>query len=645
MSLTDSQNKAISFVHGNALINAGAGSGKSTVLLARMAKLIADEEALPNEILGLTFTNEAAENMRKRLKKYIGTKRAKQVALTTFHSFAYRILKSHYPNEYLNKKIMQPWWKTQTLYDIIGKKSVKNPSGMDLNIKVGDLAGFISYQKANMILPDMNVLIDDRVSYVKDINRNVLQEAYETYCTLVKNARVLDFDDMLVDFYYKLVKNEKLVDELQEKYKFIMCDEYQDTNSTNREILKILEDNNLFVVGDFRQGIYGFINATIDNILEFQQEFDNVTLIELSENFRSTNEVVKISNDLISASPISQYKGFSGQIAARGVITPPVTLTMYRDDYTESQDIISKVEIEMEDNSKLSYSDFCVLCRTNAELGVYESAFADRNIPVNVSTSRSYFDRKEIADLLAYAEHTLSPEDDMSLRRIINAPSRFVSKAVINSLDEYAYEHNTSLENAIRELDVGRSRGMLLSMLDTFEDFRDQAEEMNASTFLRYIFNKLNYAEFMYKKASSHTESMLRQESVEKLFEMAKKFTDIHKFLGHVSVIQSNNKSNSDSVNLMTVHACKGLEFDTVFVPTVTNKNYPHEMNNDIEEERRILYVALSRAIRKLYISLPRQEGKNILIPSPFLMDICEDKVREIDYNVAKGVEMSSTDY
>lgn len=638
MALTDNQKKAVAFVNGNALINAGAGSGKSTVLIARIANLIANENVNPNRILGLTFTNEAAENMRTKLANHIGKAKASAVTLTTFHSFAYRWLKANFPLEYANKKIMEPWWKMQTLYDIVGECTSRNPSGLGINLKAGDLAGFISYQKANMILPDCSVIVDENVAYVKHIDHELLQIAYQTYCNLVKNARVLDFDDMLMDFFYALQDNPTYREELRSQYEYVMVDEFQDTNTVNLAILKLITDHNLFVVGDFRQGIYGFINATIDNILNFQEEFEDVTLIELCENFRSQSPIVSISNNLIAASPISAYSSFSEQLAVRDNETTPVTLTLYQNDSVESDGIINKIIGMKEENPDLEFSNFCILCRTNAQLGIFESKFADYDIPVDVSSSKSFFDRKEISDLLAYAAHAVDSSDDMALRKIFNSPTRFISKAIISELDEYSFLNDISLEEAIRRMDTKNYRSRFYKLLELFEDLREDLN-INAGKFLKKIYHESFYEEHIIKKSATHSELILRKEAVERLFDMAKKFTSINSFLSHVSVIKNNNKKNEDAVHLMTVHASKGLEFDTVFVPSINSKNYPHEMNLNIEEERRVLYVALSRAINNLFISTNVfLDAKQATVdPSPFLMDIAGNLVASMKKSILYG--------
>lgn len=647
VKLTESQKTAVSNTSGITLINSSAGSGKTSVFTARIANLIKNEGIPAESILGLTFTNEAAESMKKKLGKIVGKQKAKEVPLSTFHSFAYRFLKSRFAAEYIDKKIVPNWWKLQTAYDIVGEKSYRNEVGQDLNLKAGELLGFISYQKANGVRPNERVVIDTNVAYVENIDRSELQTAFNTYCKLAKNARVIDFDDMLLDFFYKLLENSDIVAELQSKYKYVMVDEFQDTNYINMEILKLITNDNLFVVGDFRQGIYSFINANINNILKFKETFPSAQLVELQSNFRSTNNIVQICNDVIAASPVGSYKEFSEQISASGESGEPIRFNLYNNDGLESRDVCETINDLLESNSDLTYDDFCILCRTNAQLGDYESKLADMDIPADVSCTRSFFDRKEIADLLAYSTHTIMPSDDMSLRRIVNSPNRFIAKAAIAKLDEYAFKKQITMEDAMVQMDSGKNRSRLLGIVDTFEDLREVADKMNASKFLKLIYKKTRYDEFLSQKTTSHTDYMIKKESIDRLFEMAKKFTTIEKFLGHISVIQSNNKKSENAVHLMTVHASKGLEFDTVFVPSVTAKNYPHEMNPNVEEERRLLYVALSRAKNRLYVSSTvfMANKQETVKTSPFLEDIATEALARARQTVVRGSLKASFTY
>lgn len=642
MKLTSDQMKAVKHVRGNVLVNSSAGSGKTAVFSSRIANLIANEGVAPESILGLTFTKDAAENMRKRLSSVIGKGKSDKVNLSTFHSFAYRILKSEYPREFSHIKITEMWWKLQTIYDIVGKKSYKTQDSLELDVKGGEMLAFISYQKANMIRPGYRVIIDDKVPFVKHIDRSTLQLVYDRYCEAVKHARTMDFDDMLLEVYYKLIDDKKLLHKIKSQYQYVLVDEFQDTNSINMEILKLITNNNLFVVGDFRQGVYGFINANIDNILTMRDTFDDVELIELRHNFRSTNNIVKICNDIIDVSDNEKYKGFSGAISAKNVDGEPVKVKVFSDEVTEFTHIVSEIETMIDSKPDLTYNDFCILCRTNAQLGVFESVLADRGIPARLSDSKSFFDRKEIADILAYASHAIDPSDDMSLRRIANSPTRFISRAILNKLDEYAYKNNKTLEESISYIDAGRASKNLEGIKQLFSQLRDHTDE-TAHRFLQKIIYSTGYMDFISQKGVSPSEIIIKEESIGRLLELSKKFTSIQAFLTHVQIIKNNSKKKDVAVNVMTVHSSKGLEFKHVFAAGVSEENYPHKMAIEKEEERRLLYVALSRAIETLTIttSLFGQSESETIKPSPFLSDIMEGDLKLATREVLRGSDLS----
>ena len=607
------------------LIDGYIATHNTSAFTARVANLIGNEGVNPSEILGLTFTNEAAGNMRSRLISLIGKNKAEEVNLLTFHSFAYRLLKSRYSNEYSNKTIMKSWWKMQQLYDIVERPKSSGDIGLSLACKAGELGSFISFQKTNMVRGGDPIVWKDEFDIYG--TQGDLQKAFDTYCQLVKNARLIDFDDMLVDLYYKLIEDDSLIPELKNDYKFVMVDEFQDTNSVSLAILKLITDNNLFVVGDFRQGIYGFINANVENILDFSETFDDVTVIELNDNFRSTDNIVNFANTVIEKSPIEKYTQFDSQIAARGVDGAPVSIKLYSTEYVEAKNTIEEIE-EFHRNG-VPYEDFAILTRTNAQIGFYESMFADENIPVDVSSSKSFFDRKEIADILSYAEHTVHPKDDMSMIRVINAPSRYISKAVTHSISEYAYNNNLTFEEASTAQNNGYATTNLSKLVGLFKDFRDDSETMTASVFLKNVYNKTGYNRHIEKTSSTSSDLAMKKDAIKRLFEIAKKFPSISAFLVHVSIIKSNSGKNKDGVKLMTVHASKGLEFEHVYVPAVTDENFPHEMNSDIEEERRLFYVASSRAMNHMTISLPifTNDGAETFEPSPFLTDVMGDEL------------------
>lgn len=630
MKLTTAQKKAVTATQGNILVHAGSGAGKTSAFVARIANLIKNENVDPESILGLTFTKEAAENMKSRLSGHIPQEKIDKIKLTTFHSFAYGLMKSKYPGTYKRKTLMKTWWRTSKLWDIKGS--------LDLTIDGSTLGGFISYQKTNMVKEGMPIKHAHKWETAND-TPTLLQSAFDLYCKEVRQNRLFEFDDMIVDLFYKLSEDESLVKELKKQYKYVMVDEFQDTNTANMEILKLITDNNLFVVGDFRQGIYGFINASIDNILNFANEFEDVKLIELNENFRSTDKIVDFANKIIESSPEEKYKQFSPQVAARGVKGDGVKVVMHKYDTEEIDSIINRIH-EVMDEEGYEFSDFAILLRTNTQLGLYESAFANDNIPVDVSSSRSFFDRKEIGDILAYARHTIDQTDDPSITRIANSPNRYIKKDSTKNVVKYAYDNDITFEEACRAYNKEQAANFR-KIASLFDYLRAEVDELPVGKFLELIVKKTGYIDHIIKNARSEEESELKQDAIDKLIHMAnmRSYKSVESFLDHISIIEQNSQKSNGGVKIMTVHSSKGLEFPFVFVPSVSEENYPHDMNPDYEEERRLFYVACTRAKDYMEISAPifskTSEGASYA-PSPFLSDVMGNKLFDMRKSITR---------
>lgn len=646
LKFTNQQKQAILHTDGTVLVNSGAGSGKTQVFVSRIINLIANHKVNPCSVLGLTFTRSAADNMRERIKKYIPEGVSNQVNLSTFHSFARSVLHSNYPQEYMNRTIPKDWWKMRTVSDLIEKDSYKNPNGLDMKIHPGDLLAFISYQKANMIRQGDEVIINNRVQYAMGEPREKLQKAYDKYCELSKNANIMDFDDMLIELYYKLKEDKSLVESMKNKYKYIMVDEFQDTSKINMEILKMIYQDNLFVVGDFRQSIMGFNNSEINNILDFTDNFPNAEVINLPHNFRSTNQIIDISNDLISASPIEKYKSFDKQVSGKDLSGDEVVISVYTNDVEECLSIVNDIQSKSE-SSDLTYNDFCILCRTNAQLAVFESLLSDKNIPARLSSQGSFFDRKEIMDILAYCKHAIDRDDDMSLREIINVPNRYIANAAVHQLDSYATNNEITLERAIWRDESVKYRKQLISIINLFDDLSVIAS-LPPHKFIQRLINRIGYFDYLEEKAKSNIELITRKESVEKLIEIAKKYPTINSLLAGIEVIKANSKNKDDAVNVMTVHASKGLEFYAVYVSGASDNMFPHAMAaGNEEEERRLLYVALSRAISKLNISFCASglSSNTNISASPFLVDIAGEDIKKALSALKSGINCYRFNY
>ncbi|MBS4462319.1 ATP-dependent helicase [Aerococcaceae bacterium zg-B36] len=638
MRLTKEQYKAITHLDGNILVNSGAGSGKTAVLTNRIINLIVNHNVAPNKILGLTFTKDAAENMRLRLTSNVSQTTAQQVHLSTFHSFARGVLLHYFPNEFKHKSVPKDWWKLQTASDIVGKKTGGNYIGMDLGINVGDFLAFVSYQKANMVRQGDKIILDHKMSFVMKPGRDKLQNAFNKYCELANNANAQDFDDMLLSLYYKLKEDAVFRTQLKNKYQYVLVDEFQDTSKINLEIVKMITENNLFVVGDFRQSIYGFNNSEIDNILTFKNQFSNTTLIELTHNFRSEKPIVQFANSIIASSPIAKYKEFSEQKYIKDN-NGNVRVSCVQNEHVQISEIIEKIEKIKNENPELSYSDFCILARTNSQQAIPESALSDADIPAKLSGTGSFFDRKEIQDLLAYAKHGLDSTDDMSFRQIVNVPNRYIGKAAIHQLDEYSSQNNISLREAIFACPTLQYKDKLLDLHNFFTDMQSSLED-NAFKFFTKLINTIRYRDHLKQRSKTHSELIAREEVLNKFLEMSKKYPTVISMIASIEKIKTNSKNIHDAVNVMTVHASKGMEFEYVFVIGVNEKSFPHEMNTDIEEERRLLYVAASRAISHLDIFVPIFDNGEQVPPSPFLIDVLNNRFLDAKRKVLTGAKV-----
>lgn len=603
MKFTDEQKDAILTIDGNIVCMASAGSGKTSAFTNRIAYMIQEKGISPLEILAISFTKKASEEIRKRLTKMIGKEKAGKVPIGTFHSIAYRLLKVLDP-EFSKLAICPDWWRLTTLNDICKPRTEKNHRGLGLGIKAGELAQFISYQKANHVTPSDTFIINEQVAFVEGVDEILLREAYSTYEQLKVDSRQCDFDDMLVRFYEKLRDDEKFRTRLQKQFRYIMIDEFQDTSAIVMSIVKLINTNNVFVVGDFRQSIYAFINANLENILNFQEEFQDVKLIELNKNFRSTQNIVNLSNDIISYSPVEKFKHYkpSESVAEVG---DRVMFSLYQDERRQAHSIADKIE-EMRD-SGTPLSEIAILVRANSQTAIFEETLSDRDIPFDVSKSMSFFDRKEVLDILSYARLVANSDDDASFRRVINSPNRYLSKKFVEDLEKFAGAQDMNLMQAIR-VTPQASEWKFKRGIDNFtkviQDLHYQGN-VNAGRFLRNIVKLTRYIDYINESTISASSIPEKLDAVEKLCEMGSKFPNIKAFLAHVGTIDEKKKKSKgkDAVNIVTAHSSKGLEWDIVFVPNVNEELFPHRMNPDPEEERRLFYVACSRPRKQLYVS------------------------------------------
>ena len=523
----------------------------------------------------------------------------------------------------------------------------KNRNGMNLGIHTGDLASFISFQKANMIEPNDSVIIDERVSYVDGVGRQDLQEAYRTYERLKSNSRQIDFDDMLLYLYKKLKNDSTFRAKLNSAYSHILVDEFQDTSKIVIDIIKMINNENVYVVGDFRQSIYAFNNADVNNILNFSEEFEDVTLIELNKNFRSTQNIVELSNKIIDCSPIEKYKNFKHSESV-SEIGKPIEFTMYQDDMNEFSSIANMIQEYSNNGVKLK--EIAILVRTNAQTALIETMLADRDIPYEVSKSLSFFDRKEVLDILSYVRLAMDEDDDASFRRVYNSPNRFLSKESLEKLDEFASSRDISLMEACKITPQNadwKFKKNIEGLIAIIEDLKYQVQyDVNAGKVLRNAIKLSKYENFINDNAQNPTTATEKLDAINKLCEIGAKFPSPNALMAHISKIKDKQEKSKgkDSVQISTIHSAKGLEYDIVFVPSCVEGLLPHEMS-EIEEERRLFYVACSRPRKELYVSWFAYDSElNKVKHGLFVEELLgEDKVLAMNKEVFRGCYSSTS--
>ena len=594
MTLNDKQIEAVNHGSGPCLVLAGAGSGKTRVLTERIVKLI-DDGVSPYHILAITFTNKAAKEMRDRVSLKIGTT-AESIFIGTFHSFGLRILRENYREAGYSSNI--------TILDSDDTKALikRILKDNDLDLKDYDIRHIISRISSSK---------NDGIS-PSEYNRLFLREddhviafVYEKYLQLLKENNSVDFDDLLLKPVELFKKYPDILERYQNRFQYILVDEYQDTNSIQYELCKLLAKkyNNIFVVGDANQSIYSWRNADYRNILNFEHDYKDAKVILLEENYRSTNNILKAANSVIK----NNTEGKKLNLWTSSGDGEKIDYIRVEDEVKEASFVVNKINDLV--NLGYNYSDFAVLYRTNAQSRIMEQECTSNSIPYNVIGSYKYLDRKEVKDLVAYLNLIYNNQDSVSLERVINTPRRGIGTKTIDSIREKAREKNTSMFDAI---DSGKELEFKKIILELIED----SKELGLVDLIEDVLVKSGLREDYENDAS--VESERRLEVLEEFKSLALNFEDngifdLETFLENIMLVSDTGQYNNgdNEVTLMTLHSAKGLEFKVVFIIGMEEGLFPHmrsfESASELEEERRLCYVGITRAKTKLYLLSAKQ--------------------------------------
>lgn len=636
--LNQSQREAVLCCDRPSLVIAGAGSGKTRVITYKIAYLI-EQGYEPWSIMALTFTNKAAREMKERIGKLVSEEQARYLWAGTFHSIFGKILR--YEADYIG------FTSDFTIYDTSDSKSLIRTIIKDMHLdekkyKPSTVLAHISNAKNSLVLPtayrnSSRLLEHDRAMQMPEIC-----SIYDEYMQRCKKSNAMDFDDMLVYTWLLFKNNPEIARKYQEKFNYILVDEYQDTNYAQHQIVLLLTNSqqHVCVVGDDAQSIYSFRGAKIDNILNFQKLYNGVKLFKLEQNYRSTQTIVSAANSLIQHN-VQQIRK---DVYSKGDVGEPIEVCKAYSEVDEANIVVRKIR-NLVTKENLKYKETAILYRTNAQSRSLEDALRKSNLPYRIYGGTSFYQRKEIKDVIAYFRLVINPNDEEALKRIINYPNRKIGDVTVGKILDSASAHDLSVWDVLMHLDLvdvnNATKNRLQEFTNMILSFREVALTQDAyNAGLKIVEESGIRADIFH---GSEPEDISRQENLQEMLDGMASFVQervetgggymLTHYLSEVSLLTDMDEDDSEGdnkVTLMTVHAAKGLEFETVFVVGLEEELFPSSMSMEsprqIEEERRLFYVAMTRAKKHLFLTYARRRMKYGITsdcePSRFLRDI-----------------------
>lgn len=605
-NLNEQQKEAVTTTEGPLLILAGAGSGKTRVLTHRIAYLIKEKKVSPSNILAITFTNKAAEEMKTRVENLLGY--VGDLWVSTFHSACVRILRRDIDKLGYDRNFV--------IFDTTDQKALVQECLKELDLSekqypIKMVLNAISSAKDKMVYPD------DYIDFFGDTYRNrKIKEIYKLYQHKLKKINALDFDDIIIKTIELFKENPEILEFYQRKFRYIMVDEYQDTNTPQYYFVNLLAQRhrNLCVVGDDDQSIYGWRGADVRNILNFEKDYPEAKVIKLEQNYRSTKIILEAANHVIDNNVYRKKKSLWTQNKEG----EKIVLCELENEKEEAEFVIQEI-IKLKERENRSFKDFAILYRTNAQSRPFEEALMKVKVPYKVVGALRFYDRKEIKDILAYLRLIVNPYDDISFKRIVNVPRRGIGPATIEALEKVAREKDTSLFFAIEDLKNARNKGSLLQFKQFILDLIDKKDAMSVSDLIKYILEQTGYIEELKREESEEAEG--RIENLNEFLNAAYEFEEssedksLEAFLAGITLISDIDMAGDigESVVLMTLHSAKGLEFPVVFMVGMEEGLFPSyssfEDDHELEEERRLCYVGITRSKERLYLTYARQRN------------------------------------
>lgn len=637
--LNESQREAVLCCDAPSLVIAGAGSGKTRVLTSKIAYLL-QNGMQPWNILALTFTNKAAKEMRERIGRMVGEETASRLWMGTFHSVFSRILRQECAHLGFARDF--------TIYDASDSKSlvksiIKDMQLDDKTYKPGSVASRISMAKNRLILP--SAYMADRQNFEADMHAKMpaIGQIYMQYWQRCRQSNVMDFDDLLLYTWILFSEHPDIAQKWEDRFHFVLVDEYQDTNYAQHLIVWLLTQHRqrVCVVGDDAQSIYSFRGANIDNILRFQEQYSGSRLFKLEQNYRSTQTIVSAANSLIGHNRGQIHK----EVFSRKELGEPISVIQTYSDIDEATAVMKCIR-EFRNNEQIPYSQMAVLYRTNAQSRAFEEVLRKSSVPYRVYGGMSFYQRKEIKDIIAYLRLTVNMYDEEALRRVINYPARGIGQTTLDKVFKAASVHETTpwevlcTPQLLPDVNAG-TRSKLLAFVQMIKSFNERHSKDDAYSLVLDIVRQSGMQAEVNR--GHEPEDIARQENLQELMDGIAAFVQERKeqgqefFLTHylqevslLSDVDENDSQSEDRLTLMTVHSAKGLEFRVVFIVGMEETLFPSQMSMDsprgLEEERRLFYVAITRAEEYLIITHAKSRfryGKTEFCePSRFLREI-----------------------
>ena len=633
--LNNKQKEAVLAVEGPCLVIAGAGSGKTKVLTHKIAYLISEKKVKPWNILAITFTNKAANEMKERVEKIVGDV-AQEIWMGTFHSICVRILRKYIDRIGFDTSFL--------IFDTSDQKTVVKECLKTL--KIDDkmftdrsVLSEISNAKNEMLTPKEYV-----VKYAGDYRREKIGQVYELYQKRLKENNAIDFDDIINDTIQILSENPDVLQYYTEKFKYVLVDEYQDTNKAQFMLVSILASRygNITVVGDNDQGIYSFRGADITNILNFEKDFPGTKIIKLEQNYRCTGNILKAANAVIKHNE-NKYEKKLWTENEEGSLP---CLYQAEDEYDEANYIVQQIN-HLKTEEYLKPSDFVILYRMNAQSRAIEDILRRENIPYKVVGGVKFYERKEIKDVIAYLRLIHNPSDNLSLKRIINEPKRGIGKTSLDHIQQVSDEKGVSMYEIIKhaeEFGFNRIKANAQEFIELIEELRLKREELSISELIKQVLNKSGYTKAL--ELENTVEAETRLQNLEEFLTVAIEFEEesadntIAEFLESITLTSDIDgmEDSENSVTLMTLHSAKGLEFPVVFLVGMEEGIFPGYQSmgepRELEEERRLFYVGITRAKQFLYLTC----SKHRTIFGSTSYNAISRFVKEIPDNLLDGV-------